>query len=84
MFTLQAGGIASGGQSGVYSVDGKEWLIEGPGLSADDGFEVDNLPVETYLGTDRQIVAAVVCASAMSVRLTLRQSFSFLLNYWRV
>eukprot|EP01043_Picozoa_sp_COSAG02_P065900 COSAG02_NODE_10087_length_2029_cov_1.665803_3_plen_28_part_01 len=28
MFTLQAGGIASGGQSGVYSVDGKEWLIE--------------------------------------------------------
>ena len=29
MFTLQAGGIASGGQSGVYSEDGKEWLIEG-------------------------------------------------------
>ena len=70
-FTLQAGGIASGGQSGVYSADGKEWLIEGPGLSADDGFEVDNLPVETYLGTDRQIGAAVVGVRycTMSVRL---------------
>eukprot|EP01045_Picozoa_sp_COSAG04_P023883 COSAG04_NODE_2907_length_3398_cov_2.390421_4_plen_118_part_01 len=33
-FALQDGGIASGGQSGVYSTDGKEWLIEGPGLSA--------------------------------------------------
>jgi tricorn protease len=59
MFALQAGGIASGGQSGVYSTDGKEWLIEGPGLVADDGFEVDNLPVSTYQGSDAQIVAAV-------------------------
>ena len=60
MFALQAGGIASGGQSGVYSVDGKEWLIEGPGLHADEGFEIDNLPVETFQGTDRQIAVAVV------------------------
>ena len=49
-FALQDGGIASGGQSGVYSTDGKEWLIEGPGLSADPGHEVDNLPVATFLG----------------------------------
>ena len=90
-FTLQAGGVASGGQSGVCEfhshslpflrlccagnsladlmlgrlgvvddTEGKEWLIEGPGMSPDAGFEVDNLPVETYHGADRQIVAAVV------------------------
>jgi hypothetical protein len=76
MFTLQAGGIASGGQSGVYSVDGKEWLIEGPGLSADDGFEVDNFPVETFRGADRQIdVAVVSCCWVTTVALQLCYSY---------
>ena len=51
-------------------------LFSGPGLSADDGFEVDNLPVETYRGSDRQIATAVVsfcvcvCARARMSSLT--------------
>eukprot|EP01044_Picomonas_judraskeda_P029946 COSAG03_NODE_10576_length_642_cov_1.022099_1_plen_58_part_10 len=45
-------------------------LLSGPGLSADDGFEVDNLPVETYQGADRQIATAVV-SSSLSLSLSL-------------
>ncbi len=48
-------GIASAAELGVYA-DGK-WLIEGRGVEPD--MVVDNLPHETYSGTDTQLQAAL-------------------------
>jgi tricorn protease len=42
---------------GVYSADGKEWLIEGHGVEPD--IEVDNLPHATFNGEDAQLDAAI-------------------------
>ncbi|MCB1041732.1 MAG: PDZ domain-containing protein [Acidobacteria bacterium] len=53
---LADGGIASAAQSGVFGLE-REWLIEGVGVIPD--MEVDNLPHETFNGTDRQLRAAV-------------------------
>ena len=52
---LSDGGIARAPQTGVYA-DG-EWLIEGWGVDPD--IEVDNLPVETFEGRDRQLETAI-------------------------
>ncbi len=49
-------GIASSAQMGVYDENG-EWLIEGWGAEPD--IEVDNLPVETFKGKDRQLEYAI-------------------------
>ena len=48
-------GIASAAETGVYA-DGK-WLIEGHGVDPD--MVVDNLPHETFMGTDSQLDAAL-------------------------
>jgi tricorn protease len=56
-FAVRDGGIASGGQNGVYDLEGKEWLIEGYGVQPD--VEVDNLPHGTHCGGDAQLEAAV-------------------------
>jgi tricorn protease len=56
-FTLQAGGVATAAETGVYCTNGKEWLIEGWGVEPD--VEVDNLPVATFAGEDAQLLAAL-------------------------
>lgn len=54
--TLVDNGVASAGESGVFSPDGV-WLVEGRGVEPDH--VVDNLPHATYLGDDAQLKAAV-------------------------
>jgi tricorn protease len=49
-------GLASAAEFGVFGPEGT-WLIEGHGVEPD--VVVDNLPVETYRGEDKQLDAAV-------------------------
>ena len=49
-------GVATAGEIGVYSADGK-WLIEGHGVEPD--IIVDNPPHATFAGTDAQLQAAI-------------------------
>lgn len=49
-------GIATAAETGVYSPKG-EWLIEGWGVEPD--LKIDNLPHETFKGTDSQLDAAL-------------------------
>lgn len=53
---LADGGIASAAQSGVYGLE-REWLIEGVGVVPD--IVVDNLPHQTFKGSDVQLGRAV-------------------------
>ena len=48
-------GVATAAETGVYA-DGK-WLIEGRGVEPD--VEVDNMPHETFSGSDPQLAAAL-------------------------
>lgn len=50
------GGVATAGETGVYGPEGK-WLIEGHGVDPD--IVVDNLPHNTFGGTDAQLQAAI-------------------------
>ncbi|MDF1700518.1 MAG: S41 family peptidase [Planctomycetota bacterium] len=54
-------GVASAGMFGVFGPKkdgtGMEWLVEGHGVEPD--LVVDNPPVETFLGKDRQLDAAM-------------------------
>ena len=50
-------GLASAAEIGVYSDDGKRWLIEGHGVEPD--IVVDNLPHATFEGTDAQLQAGI-------------------------
>jgi tricorn protease len=50
------GGIATAAELGVYGPEG-QWLIEGHGVEPD--IVVDNLPHETFEGSDAQLKAAV-------------------------
>ncbi|HEY0800174.1 MAG TPA: S41 family peptidase, partial [Steroidobacteraceae bacterium] len=50
------GGIATAAERGVYGPEGK-WLIEGHGVDPD--IVVDNLPHETFAGSDAQLKAAL-------------------------
>lgn len=54
---LQAGGVATAAEMGVYDTDGQDWLIEGWGVEPDLG--VDNEPLATFRGEDAQLVAGV-------------------------
>ena len=49
-------GIASAAETGVYGPEGK-WLIEGHGVDPD--MVVDNLPHDSYSGSDAQLQAAL-------------------------
>jgi tricorn protease len=49
-------GVATAAETGVYGPEGK-WLIEGHGVEPD--ITVDNLPHETFSGTDAQLQAAL-------------------------
>jgi tricorn protease len=51
------GGMLTVPAFGVAHEDGKEWLIEGRGVEPD--IVVDNMPVETFGGKDRQLEAGV-------------------------
>ncbi len=53
---LSDGGLARAPMMGVYGDDGK-WLIEGHGFEPD--IEVDNLPHETFNGSDKQLQTAI-------------------------
>ena len=53
---LSDNGLARAPMNGVYGPEG-EWLIEGVGFIPD--IEVDNLPFETFNGTDAQLDAAI-------------------------
>ena len=50
-------GVATAAETGVYSVDGKRWLIEGHGVDPD--IVVDNLPHATFDGNDAQLEAGI-------------------------
>lgn len=50
-------GVATAAETGVYSDDGKKWLIEGHGVDPD--VVVDNLPHATFAGSDAQLQAAI-------------------------
>jgi len=50
-------GVATAAEIGVYSSDGKKWLIEGHGVDPD--IVVDNLPHATFGGSDAQLQAAI-------------------------
>jgi tricorn protease len=50
------GGIATAAEIGVYGPEGK-WLIEGHGVEPD--IVVDNLPHDTFAGSDAQLEAAL-------------------------
>ena len=50
-------GVATAAETGVYSIDGKRWLIEGHGVDPD--IVVDNLPHATFDGNDAQLEAAI-------------------------
>jgi tricorn protease len=50
------GGIATAAELGVYGPEGK-WLIEGHGVDPD--IVIDNLPHESFAGTDAQLKAAL-------------------------
>jgi tricorn protease len=50
-------GIATAAETGVYSIDGKRWLIEGHGVDPD--IVVDNLPHATFDGSDAQLEAGI-------------------------
>ena len=54
--TLSDNGLARAPMNGVYGPEG-EWLIEGVGFIPD--IEVDNLPHQTFRGTDAQLNAAI-------------------------
>lgn len=49
-------GIATASEMGVYTEDG-EWIIEGHGVEPD--IVIDNLPLETFKGKDRQLEYAI-------------------------
>jgi len=53
---LVDGGIATAAEFGVYGPE-REWIIEGTGVSPD--IEVDDLPHETFGGTDAQLDRAI-------------------------
>jgi len=50
-------GIATAAELGVFSPDGKKWLIEGHGVDPD--IVVDNLPNATFNGQDLQLETAI-------------------------
>jgi tricorn protease len=50
-------GVATAAETGVYSIDGKQWLIEGHGVDPD--IIVDNLPHATFDGSDAQLEAGI-------------------------
>jgi tricorn protease len=50
------GGIATAAETGVYGPEGK-WLIEGHGVEPD--IVIDNLPHESFAGSDAQLKAAL-------------------------
>ncbi len=50
-------GVATAAETGVYSIDGKRWLIEGHGVDPD--IVVDNLPHATFGGSDAQLDAGI-------------------------
>jgi len=50
-------GVATAAETGVYSIDGKQWLIEGHGVDPD--IVVDNLPHATFDGSDAQLEAGI-------------------------
>ncbi len=51
------GGVITPPQFGIYSLDGREWLIEGHGVDPD--IEVANPPAEVLAGRDPQLEAAI-------------------------
>ena len=51
------GGVARVAEYPQFAAQTGQWLVEGVGVAPD--IEVDNLPHETFLGTDRQLDAAI-------------------------
>ena len=51
------GGVARVAEYPQFAAHTGQWLVEGVGVAPD--IEVDNLPHETFLGTDRQLDAAI-------------------------